>query len=276
MIMVKKIISGGQTGVDQAALDVAIKLDIPHGGWIPKGRLTENGVLDDKYQLKEMATASYNKRTEQNVIDADGTLIISRGKLTGGSEYTREMIQYHNRPWLHLDLAKINAFQAAREIRDWIADHGIEILNVAGPRASKDPTIYRATADILETAFYLDLVDITMPDTSAPFDWQRTERMKDDRPQTLVQAVDILLGKLSLRDKTIIANIPEDNLTDLHQALEVHMQKELRFWLSNAALLDSCRSATGKKDLNEQDALPVIIKALWRELQKTNVLRIVQ
>ncbi len=274
--MVKKIISGGQTGVDQAALDVAIKLDIPHGGWIPKGRLTENGVLDDKYQLKEMETANYNKRTEQNVIDADGTLIISRGELTGGSEYTREMVINHNRPWLHIDLHKINAFQAAREIRSWIAEYGIEVLNVAGPRASKDPAIYRATADILETVFYLDLVDFTMLDPSSPLDWHHEDKIKDDLPQTIDQAVDILLGKLSLRDKTIIANIPENNLMDLPQSLEVHMQKELRFWLSNEVLLDSCRSTTGKKDLDGKGALSVIIKALWHKLQKTNVLRIVQ
>ena len=79
--MIKKIISGGQTGADQAALDVAIESGIPHGGWIPKGRKTENGRLPDKYQLKEMATSSYPKRTEQNIIDSHGTLIISNGKL---------------------------------------------------------------------------------------------------------------------------------------------------------------------------------------------------
>jgi hypothetical protein len=89
--MIKKIISGGQTGADRAALDVAIKLGIPHGGWVPKGRITEEGPLPDKYQMHEMPTEIYADRTEQNVIDSDGTLIISRGKPTGGSDYTREM-----------------------------------------------------------------------------------------------------------------------------------------------------------------------------------------
>ena len=152
--MVKKIISGGQTGVDQAALDVAIKLGISHGGWIPKGRLTENGMLDDKYHLKEMETANYNKRTEQNVIDSDGTLIISHGKLTGGSEYTRDMVLHHGRPWLHMDLNKTESFQAVKQIKSWLAENKIEVLNVAGPRASKDATIYQATVDILETVFF--------------------------------------------------------------------------------------------------------------------------
>jgi hypothetical protein len=150
--MVKKIISGGQTGADQAALDVAIKLGISHGGWIPKGRLTETGMLDDKYHLKEMETANYNKRTEQNVIDSDGTLIISHGKLTGGSEYTRDMALGHGRPWLHIDLNKIEPFQAARQIKSWIAKYEIKVLNVAGPRASKDTAICRSTTDVLERA----------------------------------------------------------------------------------------------------------------------------
>ena len=96
--MVTKIISGGQTGADRAALDVAIKLGILHGGWIPKGRLTENGKLDDKYQLKEMDTANYNQRTEQNVIDSNGTLILSHGKLTGGSDYTQDMVLWYPVP----------------------------------------------------------------------------------------------------------------------------------------------------------------------------------
>jgi len=274
--MVKKIISGGQTGADQAALDVAIKLGISHGGWVPNGRITENGVLDDKYQVKEMKTANYNKRTEQNVIDSDGTLIISHGKLTGGSEYTCEIALHYNRPWLHIDLNKTIAFQAARKIRSWIAEHGIEVLNVAGPRASKDPAIYRATADILETAFYLDLIDATMTDPPAAPDRRRSELEKENIPQTVDQAVYKLLGKLSLRDKTMMANIPEENLDDLYHSLEVYIRNEFSLWLSNEVLLDSCRSASDKKDFNEHSASLVIIKALWRKLQTTNVLRIVK
>ena len=100
--MVKKIISGGQTGADRAALDFAIKHNIPHGGWIPKGRRAEDGPLPERYQLKEMPTDSYPKSTEQNVIDSDGTVIISHGALTGGSANTAAMARKHGRPWLHL------------------------------------------------------------------------------------------------------------------------------------------------------------------------------
>jgi len=96
--VIDKIISGGQTGADRAALDAAIELDIPHGGWIPKGRKTEDGGLPEKYHLKEMPTGSYAARTEQNVIDSDGTLIVSHGKLNGGSALTRRLAKKHKRP----------------------------------------------------------------------------------------------------------------------------------------------------------------------------------
>ena len=84
--MIVKIISGGQSGVDRAALDAAIRLGIPHGGWVPKGRLAEDGPLPETYSLRETPTAVYAERTEKNVVDSDGTLIISRGELTGGSD----------------------------------------------------------------------------------------------------------------------------------------------------------------------------------------------
>ena len=115
--MIKKIISGGQTGADRAALDVAIKLSIPHGGWIPKGRKTEDGTLSEKYKLKEMTTASYPKRTEQNVIDSDGTLIFARGKLTGGTDLTRKMTLKHKKQLLGIDLNLTSHFEKIQQIR---------------------------------------------------------------------------------------------------------------------------------------------------------------
>ena len=148
--MLTKIISGGQTGADRAALDVAIALDIPHGGWIPKGRKTEDGILPDKYKLQEMPTASYPKRTEKNILDSDGTLIFSRGKLTGGSALTRKLAKQHERPWLHVDLDKVVGTGAVHIIAVWIDENDIEILNVAGPRASKDPGIHDFVMGILE------------------------------------------------------------------------------------------------------------------------------
>lgn len=150
LAVLTKIVSGGQTGADQAGLDIAIKLGILHGGWIPKGRMTEDGPLPEKYNLQEMPTKSYPKRTEQNILDADGTLIVSHGKLTGGSKLTIDLAQKHCRPFLHLDLNSISMSYASRMLSSWLTDNGIKILNVAGSRGSKDPEIYGATVKLLE------------------------------------------------------------------------------------------------------------------------------
>jgi hypothetical protein len=157
--VIKKIISGGQTGADRAALDVAIKEGIPHGGWIPKGRKAEDGMLPDKYQLQEIPTASYSKRTEQNVLDSDGTLIVSHGKLNGGSALTRRLAEKHKRPHIHLDMNGLSTDDAADALRVWIENNRIMILNVAGPRANKDPDIYNETATVLETLLMNGLKD---------------------------------------------------------------------------------------------------------------------
>jgi hypothetical protein len=121
--MLTKIISGGQTGADRAALDVAIELDIPHGGWIPKGRKTEDGILPEKYQVQEMPTDSLPKRTEKNVLDSDGSLILTHGNLTGGSALTVKMAKKHGRPYRHVDFLKTAGFFAGHTINCLALNH---------------------------------------------------------------------------------------------------------------------------------------------------------
>jgi hypothetical protein len=148
--MIQKIISGGQTGADRAALDFAIKHNIPHGGWVPKGRIAEDGALPEQYHLQEMPTAEYSARTEQNILDSDGTLIVSHGLLTGGSALTREFAMRHRKPWLHIDLEATSYSESASMMQEWIGRNGINVMNVAGARGSKDPTIYQAVMELLE------------------------------------------------------------------------------------------------------------------------------
>lgn len=149
--MLKKIISGGQTGADQAGLDAAIENNIPHGGAIPKGRQTEVGVLPDKYSLEEMTTKSYPKRTEKNVVDSNGTVIFTHGKLTGGSLLTRKKAIDHNKHVLHLDMDKTDVDEAVCLLKVFIHTNNIDILNVAGSRTSKDAKIYGATYAVIST-----------------------------------------------------------------------------------------------------------------------------
>lgn len=149
---VVKIVSGGQTGADQGGLDAAIALGIEHGGWCPQGRLSEAGPIPSKYKLRETRSAVYSERTEKNVVDSDGTLVVTRGTPTGGTAYTVELAKRHARPYLVVDLERTNASAAARAVRDWLAETGIATLNVAGPRASKSRTMAEDVRALLVAA----------------------------------------------------------------------------------------------------------------------------
>ena len=133
-----KIISGGQTGVDRGALDAAIGLGIPHGGWCPRGRLAEDGPIPARYVLSETDSPEYWLRTEQNVSDSDATLILCRGQPTGGTELTLRMADQHGRPCLVVNLDRPGRLE---EVRRWLQDHEVKVLNVAGPRESQSPGI---------------------------------------------------------------------------------------------------------------------------------------
>ncbi|MDZ4852216.1 MAG: putative molybdenum carrier protein [Pirellulaceae bacterium] len=136
---IERLISGGQTGVDRAALDVAIELAIPHGGWCPRGRRAEDGVIPDRYQLQEWLSENYADRTRQNVLDSNGTLILYGNRLEGGSLLTANFAEQNGIANFRVRLSGRVSFVACIE---WLVEANIRILNVAGPRASKDPNIY--------------------------------------------------------------------------------------------------------------------------------------
>jgi hypothetical protein len=142
-----KIISGGQTGVDRAALDVALELGIPCGGWCPQGRKAEDGPISLKYPLQETTSPNYPHRTEKNLREADGTLILTKGPVSGGTALTLQLVVEYKKPHLIIDLYdKIDPLA----VREWGEKNQIEILNVAGPRESKVPGIYDRTVDFLK------------------------------------------------------------------------------------------------------------------------------
>ena len=147
---VAKIVSGGQTGVDRAALDAALTLKIPCGGWCPHGRLAEDGVIAPAYPLQETPSADYAERTEWNVRDSDGTLILARGEPTGGTAMTVDFARRWHRPCLVLDLDRRPAPEQARV---WARAERVRVLNVAGPRESKQPGIYDEAKKFLQQLF---------------------------------------------------------------------------------------------------------------------------
>ena len=134
----RRIVSGGQTGVDRAALDVAIALGIPHGGWCPRGRRAEDGRIPDRYAMREHASPEYAARTEQNVVDSDGTLVLTIGVPRDGTALTVRLAGRHAKPCLVVDL---EATPSPATVAGWIAAHAIDVLNVAGPRESTQPGV---------------------------------------------------------------------------------------------------------------------------------------
>ena len=147
-----KVVSGGQTGVDRAALDVARALGLPCGGWCPRGRLAEDGPIGLDYPLVETPSADYAQRTEWNVRDSDGTLVLTRGRAEGGTAFTIALARGRGRPLLVVDLATDpDPAEAAR----WVREAEVALLNVAGPRESQRPGIGAQARAFLERLFRL-------------------------------------------------------------------------------------------------------------------------
>lgn len=150
MTSIKKIVSGGQAGADRAALDWAINHNFDLGGWCPPGRLAEDGVMDARYQLVEMAYGNYRQRTRQNVMDSDGTLILNLGKLDGGSLATLRFAEQFRKPCRVVQLDDAVIYDEIANIFVWFNEFQIEVLNIAGPRESKRNGIYEASIGFLE------------------------------------------------------------------------------------------------------------------------------
>ena len=141
-----KIVSGGQTGVDRGALEAAIVAGIPHGGWCPRGRFAEDGTIPPHYQLVECESSAYQVRTERNVVDSDGTLILYRSPLSAGTALTLKFVRRHRRPHL---MVNVDLPPHPDRIRAWFGEQRIRVLNVAGPRESNHPGIQEASTALL-------------------------------------------------------------------------------------------------------------------------------
>ena len=136
-MLLKKIVSGGQAGVDRGALDAALEAGFPCGGWAPEGRAAEDGRIHERYPLRELAGAGYEERTLQNVLDSDGTAILYSGTLEGGTRNTMLHCVEHGKPFELVDATRAAPREAALKLADFVERNRLSVLNVAGPRTSK-------------------------------------------------------------------------------------------------------------------------------------------
>jgi hypothetical protein len=142
-----RIVSGGQSGADRSALDWALAHGVPCGGWCPHGRRAEDGPLHPRYPLAETPSADYHQRTDWNVRDSDATVIFSLSeRLSGGSRVTRERALFRRKPCLHLHPGT----DAAAALRAFLDAHRPQVLNIAGPRASKEPRVGAFVRKVLD------------------------------------------------------------------------------------------------------------------------------
>ena len=267
--MLRKIIAGGQTGAEQAALDAAIELDIPHGGWIPKGPAAETDPLLEKYNVREMPVSSRSQVVEQNIVDSEGTLLMSHGELFGELAAARDMAVQHARQWIHIDFNVTTELDAALKTSIWMIEHNISVLNVSGPTACKDTEIYEKAKDIVEGIIYL----IRFQDSRYSIDTLSAETIA---PKTVAEAVSRLISKLPLKDKITIANMTADELDSLSPTLGEYVSHFFMQWAGNNELMASCRFVSKKDIPDENAASKVILEELWENLRKTHRLRIVE
>jgi len=136
------IISGGQTGVDRAAWDVALELGLKQDGWVPAGRKAEDGVISEEYNCRETSSSDYSVRTEQNILEAEATLVIGFGKPQGGTLLTLGLCRKHKRPVVFLDLEQSDEDEQLNTVKKFLLELCPKKLNVAGPRGSFRPDVY--------------------------------------------------------------------------------------------------------------------------------------
>ena len=275
--MIRKVISGGQEGVERAALDMARKFMIDHGGWIPMWRAREDEALVKTYRMVVLNDANYVQATERNVLNADGVLAVSRREITGKTALHIRLAERYKRPRMVLDLDANAAFDGARRAESWIRDHGIQVLNITGSQPGGDRNVYKVASGIFEALYQLMVIApgryvFDPRDNVTPADRRLDAFVRI--PKTVDEAVAALQSTLSFQDRTRIANMEENRLGALMPSLGTYVKNEFRLWQGHHPPVEDFRSRSGWAD---EDPSTVIIKALRLALRSSGgVLRIVK
>lgn len=273
--MIRKIVSAGQTGVEMAALDIAIKLGIACGGWAPLGMRNEDGPIPESYQLVETSSIGFREALHKNVSDSDGTLVITKGKRTAQTSDAVRTALALERQLLHVDLSQYALFEAASLASSWMSQRHIKTAHITGLLAGDDDQIYGQACKLLETALYLGFVKSEpqpVPGGAQPNQSLAAKRI----PRTVSEAVGALKETLSLKDRTILANLQADELNHVHSGLWEYIKQYFGLFAGNQPLLDACAGHAGLDRPLPDEACAVIIRALWEDLRRNHKLRIVK
>lgn len=264
---IKKIISSGELGAESAALDIAIRLKIPYGGYAIASPILEIERRSHRYRLTRKPFQDPQSKDAANLQTAEGTLIFSHGILTDYLDYIQTYSQTHAHPCLHIDLVQSPPLNAAFQIDRWTRRHAVETLFVTGASMLDDGLIYQATYNALYSFLMIGKV-------SYPGNANEKAAQGKPLPKTIDEAVQRLIEELSLKDKATIANMSASELSPLNDSLGRHIRNWFGLNAENHTLLWSCAKEAGKTALTEKEASAIIISCLALELEKTHKLRV--
>jgi hypothetical protein len=274
--LIRKIFSSGQSGVEAGAMDLALKLGLECGGWMPKGYRFGRENLPDTYQLIETQSSDFREAVECNARISDGTLLLTRGKKNPHLKYAIQMALKHQKQLLNLDLREYPIFEAGSMISTWISMQFIKSVYVTGNSQDEDEGIYRLTQKALETAVYLGFVKFgAHPLTTGRRHAASPGRMSE-YPQTVAEAVEQLKKALPLKDRALMANMQPHQLEHLHSGLGEYIKQNYGLYAGNTKLLQACAQAGQIIRPLPDEAAAVILRSLWKNLQATHRLRIIK
>ncbi|MBA3028769.1 MAG: hypothetical protein FP816_08160 [Desulfobacteraceae bacterium] len=265
--VIRKIISGGQGPAELAALDLAIKLEIPHKGWTPQGGEPER---EAKYQLTVETSGNQAVCMEKNIQDAQGVLVLCPKKNHKTFQLLKKLVNQYNKDFFMVELEKISKFECALNISRWVSENRIEVLYVTGTATRKEKPMYETVLDILETVLYLNQVETSKPITGKP------SKPIQPPPRTVEEAVEYLISELPLKDRVVIAHMTFGELGVLNLTLGKYIRDSFGLWSGNDSLVNSCNGRGGAKILLNEEVPMVIIQALWETLKPSHRLRVVK
>jgi len=274
--MLEKIISGGLTHVEIAALDTAIKLGIPYSGWRAGIQVPDQSADKGKYELHTLSSNRPRDAVEKNVAAGNGTLIISHGLLQETVDYARQMTLKMRKHLLGIDLEQHTAIKAARLLASWLDMNHIALLYVTGSTREMPSRIYHRTSHILESAIATLLAQSSLPSYRETSTDAAGATKPGKQPATVAEALTMLSSRLSLKEKTHIASGSLDIFLQADHPLGPYLQKILNLNAGNDKLMNSCALCADKKSLTPDEASHVIIRKFWKHLQQTHRLRIIK
>jgi hypothetical protein len=272
----RKVVTSGESGVELAAMDLSLRLGIDCSGWVPKKPSKLHADFIAKYHFQQTDSLGFQKAVENNIIDADGIILITRGEKNPRMRYAVRTALKHEKQFLNVDLKQYSQFEAASLMCSWLQIQKIKTLFITGPPQEMDDAIYKDTQKILETAFYLDFVKSGLGPGLKGVRFNTSDKSAKIYPSTVEEAVERLKTELPLKDRILMSNMDSNELDLLLDGLGGYIKQTYGIYSGNEALIQSCAQIGNLNNPLPDEACQVILRSLWNNLQQTHKLRLIK